>query len=93
MTRGKLTEEIQKEAMEFLGREITLRELRLYPYFDYVMKNHQKLDPSKINAEEREIFMNLKKEGHMEGGATGLLMTREFYDYINRVLWIGYVDY
>ena len=89
--RGQLTEDIQKLTKDFLGREITVRELRLYPYLDFVMKNEQKLDPNKINQEERDILRKLKDEGHIEGGASGLSMTKEFYDYINQVLWLGYV--
>jgi hypothetical protein len=89
--RGQLTEEIQKLAKDFLHREISVRELRLYPYLDYVMKNEQKIEPKHINQEEREILRVLKNEGHIEGGASGLSMTKEFYDYINQVLWSGYV--
>ena len=91
MARGQLTEEIQKLARNFLGREISVRELRLYPYLDYVMKNEQKLEPAHINQEEREVLRVLKNERHIEGGASGLSMTKEFYDYINQVLWLGYV--
>jgi len=89
--RGVLTDDIQTLAMQFLNRKITVRELRLYPYLDSVMKNDQKLDPRKINQEERGILSVLKSEGHIEGGITGLAMTKEFYDYINQVLWLGYV--
>ena len=85
--RGILTDEIQKLAREFLGREITTRELRLYPYLDYVMKNNQKIEPSRVNGEERRILKKLKEEGHIEGGA--LAMSKEFYDYINQVLWFS----
>jgi len=89
--RGQLTEEIQKLAREFLRREISTKELRLYPYLDYVMKNNQKIEPNLIGQPEREILRVLKNEGHIEGGASGLSMTKEFYDYINQVLWLGYV--
>ncbi len=89
--RGKLTDEIQELAKKFLGREITTGEVRLYPYLDYQMKNEQKLEPVRINQEEREVLKVLKNEGHIEGGASGLSMTKEFYDYINQVLWFGYV--
>lgn len=89
--RGKLTDEITKVAETFLGRKITVTELRLYPYLDYVMKNEQKLKIERINQEERDILSILKKEGHIEGGITGLSMTKEFYDYIQEVLWVGYV--
>lgn len=90
--RGALTEKIQELAKDFLGREITVRELRLYPYLDYTMKNDQKLDPRKVNQEERDILRVLKDEYHIEGGAGGLSMTKEFYDFINQMLWYGYVE-
>jgi len=89
--RGQLTDEIQALARDFLGREITVRELRLYPYLDYVMKNNQKIEPAHINQDEKDILKKLKEENHIEGGASGLSMTKEFYDYINQVLWFSYV--
>jgi len=89
--RGQLTKDIQITAKLFLKREITVRELRLYPYLDYVMKNEQKIEPAHINAEERAILQTLRNEGHIEGGASGLSMTKEFYDFINEVLWYSYV--
>lgn len=89
--RGALTEEIQELAKKFLGREITVKELRLYPYLDYVMKNEQKLNPMMMAEGDRAILRLLKDANHIEGGASGLSMTKEFYDYINQVLWLGYV--
>ncbi len=89
--RGVLTEKIQEIARARIGREITTTELKLYPYIDYVMKNNQRLDISKINGEEREILSMLRKKGHIDGGASGLDITKEFYDYIQEVLWEGYV--
>ena len=86
-----LTDEIQELAREFLGRELTTVELRLYPYLDYLMKNEQKIRPAHTNAADRDILATLRGEGHIEGGASGLSMTKEFYDYINQVLWYGYV--
>lgn len=91
MARGALTQEIQEKAKEFLGREITTTELRLYPYLDYLMKNEQRINPQRVNQEDRDILKVLRQEGHIEGGASGLAMTKEFYDYINQVLWLGYV--
>jgi len=90
--RGQLTEDIQKLAKTFLGREISVRELRLYPYLDYVMKNGQVIEPNRIGKDERDVLSVLRQEGHIEGGASGLAMTKEFYDYINQVLWFGYVE-
>ncbi len=89
--RGRLTDEIQGLAKAFLGREIATTELRLYPYLDYQMKNEQKLDPRRCNSDDRKVLAVLRHEGHIEGGASGLSMTKEFYDYINQVLWFSYV--
>ena len=89
--RGQLTDGIQGLAKGFLGREIDTTELRLYPYLDYQMKNTQKLDPKCCNSDDRKVLKALRSEGHIEGGASGLSMTKEFYDYINQVLWLGYV--
>jgi len=89
--RGQLTGKIQRLAKGFLGREIDTTELRLYPYLDYQMKNEQKLDPRCCNGDDRKVLKVLRSEGHIEGGASGLSMTKEFYDYINQVLWFGYV--
>ena len=89
--RGQLTDEIQELAKDFLGREITTVELRLYPYLDYTMKNWQKIEPEHVNREDRDVLQKLREENHIAGGASGLSMTKEFYDYINQVLWLGYV--
>ncbi len=91
--RGQLTNQIQDIAKGFLNRKITTAELRLYAYLDYVMKNEQRINPACANTEDRAILSTLKQEGHIEGGASGLSMTKEFYDYINQILWFGYVAY
>ena len=100
MKRGQLTDGIQEIAKSFLGREITLTELRLYPYLDFVMKNEQWIDPSKISREERHILSQLRREGHIDYYSETyddksmrkyLSLSKEFYDYINRVLWFSYV--
>ena len=89
--RGELSPQIQALCKEFLGREITVRELRLMPYIDFVMKNEQRIDPRKINQEEREILSVLRKEGHIEGGWSGLSISKEYYDFVQQILWLGYV--
>lgn len=63
------------------------------PYVHYVMMNEQKLDPRKINQEERLILQKWKEEGHIEGGACGLAITKEFWDAMNAILFETYVAY
>lgn len=91
MGRGCLTKRIEEMSEKFLGRKMTQTELRLMPYLQYVMMNSQKLEPNKINQEEREILRTLKNEKHIEGGASGLSMTREYWDFLCDVLWYSYV--
>jgi len=91
MGRGEITDTVREMAKEFLGRGINVRELRLYPYLDFTMKNSQKLEINRVSKDERRILQILREEGHIEGGASGLTMTWEFYEYINRVLWVSYV--
>lgn len=91
--RGELTPLIQEKAKAFWGRNITQTELRLYPYIYYCCINERKLDPRKINLEEREIIQLWKAVGHFEGGMTGINMTREFFDFINDIQWHSYFVY
>ncbi len=91
--RGNLSKEVQDISRKRIGREISLRELRLLPYLYHVMINARELDPMKITGEERGILQRLKSEGHLAGGMTGLSMTKEFWDYIGEVLWLSYVAY
>ena len=91
--RGMLTTDINKMAELMIGRTITLRELRLIPYVQYVMCNDRKIDPRHINQEEREILRKWKDEGHIKGGITGLAITKQFWDFMCEVLWLGYVGY
>ena len=90
--RGVLTNKINEIAKKFLGRKITEVELRLYPYIQYVMMNEQKIDPAKCNWEDRKILSKLREEGHIEGGASGLAMTKEFWDFLSEILFEAYVD-
>tara|TARA_R100001143_G_C3359747_1_gene134734 strand:- start:96 stop:419 length:324 start_codon:yes stop_codon:yes gene_type:complete len=90
--RGMLTARVQKKANELLGRPITVKELRLYPYIQYTMMNSQALDPAHMNQDDRNVLARLRCEGHIEGGASGLQITKEFWDIMNEIIFLGYVD-
>jgi hypothetical protein len=70
--RGELTDRVQEKAVEMFGREITLRELRLMPYIQHTMMNNQRIEPAKLNGEERDVLQQWREAGHIEGGASGL---------------------
>ena len=90
--RGALTHEVNDKAKELMGRELTLCELRIMPYVQYVMMNEQKIDPRKCNQDDRNVLNKWRKEGHIEGGASGLAITKEFWDFMHEILFIAYVD-
>lgn len=89
--RGEFTGYIEHKMKSFLGRDTSRTELRLYPYLIDVMMNDQKIDPNKINGEERKILQLLRESGHIEGGAGGLAITKEFYDFITDIVFDSYV--
>jgi hypothetical protein len=91
--RGQLTQRVQEAAKRLLGREITVRELRLMPYVQYLMVNEQKLDIEKINQEEREILSYWRKNGYLYGGVGERMeITREFWNILCEIIWLAYVD-
>ena len=89
--RGALTPEIQTVAHLHLKRKITRTELRLMAYVQYVMMNEQKLEMQKLNQEDRDVLRKWREEEHIEGGVSGLAITREFWDAMCAILWFGYV--
>lgn len=93
MKRGELTKDVNQIAMLMINREISLRELRLIPYVQYVMCNERKIKPQHINQEEREILQKWREEGHICGGASGLAVTKQWWDFMCEVLFLAYVGY
>lgn len=91
MVRGMLTDEVNKIAEDMINRKITKTELRLFPYIQYVMVNEQKIDPNKINGDERKILQKWREEEFIEGGASGLSITKEFWDFMCEILFESYV--
>jgi len=90
--RGQLTERIKQKSLELLGYEMSQTELRLMPYIQYIMVNEQKIDMRKVNQDDREILSNWRKIGYIEGGASGLAITKDFWDIIHEIIFLGYVD-
>ena len=90
--RGQLTKKVKAQAKELLGWDIDVTELRLMPYVQYVMVNDQRIDPRHCNQADREILSKWRKAGHIEGGASGLRITKEFWNILCEMLFIAYVD-
>jgi len=91
--RGELTSEVQAIAKRMIGRElINVRELRLFPYIQFIMVNSQKIQPIKINEEERHILSKWKEEGFCEDGVKGLRISKKFWDFMCEILYHSYVQ-
>ena len=91
--RGMVTKEINQVAYDLLGlKEISTAELMLMPYVQYTMMNSKKLDPQRMNNEDRAILSQWRSNNWIEGGASGLTITKDFWDAINEILWLGYVN-
>lgn len=88
--RGVLTKEVQEIANRHIGRDIDQTELRLIPYVQFVMLNEQKIDIRKINQDERKILRKWKDAGLIEGGASGLSVTKDFWDFSSEILFQSY---
>lgn len=90
--RGMLTERIKLMSISKLGYEMTTTELRLMNYISYVMSNEQRINPARINQEEREIVSKWRELGYLTGGMNRMTITREFWDILCEFVWLGYVD-
>lgn len=91
--RGALNEDEQKLSNEFFGRDLSLIELRLFPYLDYCLKNSGRYDPLKMNKREISIFHQYAKKypQHFEFSMREIWVSKEFYQFIQDVLWVTYV--
>ncbi len=90
--RGELTDRIKKASKKLLGYEIDQTELRLMPYVLTVMMDEQKIKPELCNQDDRDILKKWRKAEHVEGGASGLQITEQFWNIICETVRLGYVD-
>jgi hypothetical protein len=94
MGRGMLTDNIKKLAKVKYGMDLTTAELRLMPYIQYRLLNHNNLDPAHIDQEDREVLSKWRKSGYIEGGISkySLGCTKEFWDIMSELIWLAYID-
>jgi len=90
--RGRISDRIKQRSLDLLGYEISQVELRLMPYILNVMMNDQRIDPRKINHEERGILSKWRKAGYLAGGMSLMEVTKEFWDILCEIAFLGYVD-
>jgi hypothetical protein len=89
MTRGQYTEDLN-EKFGIVSRD----QLRLLPYFQYLLINHQPVDPAKINAIERKYLQQWRDEKRITFSSTEPpTCTHEFWNWMNDVLWATYIPH
>ena len=90
--RGCLTENFENEAKEYLGREITQEELRLYPYLCFCAVDHARISREKTTEKEQEIMKILEREGHLVREYPSYMHpTKEFYMFMQKSIVECYV--
>ena len=87
-----LTEEIENKSNELFSYKFNQRELRLLPYVQYCVLNSMNIEPNKVNGEERLILQKWAQLGFLESPSTELRISKEFWDGMNEILWLGYVE-
>lgn len=90
--RGELTKRVQETAKVLLGREITVRELRLMPYICNIMQNTPVIDQRKINDEERDIIDQWFNDDWLDGTVVNPRITEKYWMAFNALLFLAYVD-
>lgn len=91
--RGEVTPEVQELAVKLMGREITKTELRLMVHIDYCLKNFHEIDERRLNDEDDDVLYKWQQEEHCWVVAEIVTCTREFYNILQEILWLAYVDY
>ena len=90
--RGILTEELKKKAEQYLGREFTQDELRLYPYLCDRALNRARIERARTSPEEQDIMSMLESEGRLKREYPSYMHpTREFWAIMNECLADSYV--
>ena len=91
MGRGMLTDEVKALSQKFLGYEMDTTELRLLPYLDYSLKNFSVFDSTKLSFDDVMILDKYFKKRYMTCPKDKIYVTKEFYDFIQEILWLSYV--
>lgn len=85
-------ESIQKIANPFLGRDITIHELRLLPFLIYTSINFGRFDMRHINMVEMQIIQDWESHEWLAlVGVEKLYLSKAFYSWANEILWESYV--
>ena len=68
------------------------RVVRLLSYIDYVVKNGGHYDIAKMNHEEMILLDELAEDRYLLDINGRIMITHEFYDFVQEILWDAYVE-
>lgn len=89
--RGRYDADRAAKHKEFLGRDLTLEDIRLIPYIQYCVVNHNQLDRSEMDANERKLVNDWVERGWLEK-FPHVIPSREFWQFMCDVLFDFYAD-
>ena len=91
--RGVLTAEIQKKAKDLLGYDLSVHELRLMPYIQYIVTNEKRIYREHLKEVDKAILEFWIEKGYISGDLNyHIEITKSFWDAMCEILYIGYVD-
>jgi len=91
MSRGQLTEEIQKIAHDKMGvAELSTGMLRLIPYIQYRMINDRFIDSRHVNEEDQTAIDEWVEAGFISSPHNNMTVTKDFWDGMCEILWLSY---
>lgn len=90
--RGTLTSEVQELATALLGREISVRELRLMPYFIYLGMDGSIIARDKLFEGDREVIDTWNKECRVDCKVGDVpKISHEFWSIMAKIVYKSYV--
>ena len=89
--RGALTKEVKAVSKKLLGYSITLQELGLIPYVQYVLLNDRRIEREKVNIEESHILETWETKGFLETSYP-MTVSKKFWNAMCEILFLSYVN-
>jgi len=92
--RGMLTDRVKKLSVELFGRELTVEELRLMPYIQYVSVNEQIIDFIRLNTMEKRIVNDWLHSGELIycEYSHKTKASPDFWEKMSKIIHAAYVD-
>lgn len=81
-------EEIQKISLAYLGYKVGEKQLSILQYLDKCLKGYSEFKISDIDIETAIIIGHWVKEKNIIIDDSNIIITKDFYDFIQQLLWL-----